>query len=47
MTISLGLNRYISDKTRAAKAERTRIGLAIDRHIVRLAMSKFEVLQNN
>lgn len=46
VALSLTLNRYIARFSARAKQKRIEIIREADRHIVRMAMSKFEVLQN-
>lgn len=45
--ISLLLNRYIARRSIQAKKKRMELIREADRHIVRIAMSKFEILQND
>lgn len=44
---SLTLNRYIARFSAEAKKKRVQLIHEFDRHIVRMAMSKFEILQND
>lgn len=45
--LSLLLNRYIARFSAEAKRKRIEIVRELDRHTVRMAMSKFEILQND
>ena len=47
VTVALVLNRYIAKFTAEAKRKRIELIREADRHIVRMAMSKFEILQND
>lgn len=47
VAVAIILNRYISRFTSIAKRKRLEFSRESDRHIVRMAMSKFEILQND
>lgn len=47
ISLSLAVNRYVSRVTAKAKVIRMELAREGERHIVRIAMSKFEVLQND
>jgi hypothetical protein len=47
VVLALTLNRYIARLSAQAKRKRIELIREADRHIVRMAMSKFEILQND